>query len=244
VEAKYAQSDPQVAGFFAHHRSYLATLPDQQAEFPTVHASLDDFDKKQLKASNAQFTPAQTSGYGTVLAHQPQLSGGAHWGQGLSVQGKTTLDMAQIKAFDANALGHEMNSVNGPSGSTNIMSFLYLQMQKENPALNLQDAFAGTMMFLTFDGGHSLPESVGTFRAITSDTRPTQAGGKPAPERDQIMAQRRQVLETNVLAYGQLDQLFGSPQTATGVAAAVERAWDRTRQSFDEVHAQRTASTS
>ena len=233
--------DPQVANFFAHFQAHYANSQQPHLPFDTVHTALDAYDKHQMAKGSAQFTPAQTSGYGTVLAHQPQLEGGANWGKGLSVQGKTTLDMANVKAFDANALSHEMNSVNGPSGSTNIMSFMYLQMQKENPQFNLQDAFAGTMMFLTFDGGHSLPESVGTFRSITSDTRPTQVGGKPVAEHDQIMSQRRQVLDNNVLAYGQLNQLFGSGETANGVSSAVERAWDRTRQTFDAVHAQRSA---
>jgi hypothetical protein len=233
--------DPQVANFFAHFQAHYANSQQPHLPFETVHVALDAYDKDQMAKQSAQFTPLQTSGYGTVLAHQPQLEGGANWGKGLSVQGKTTLDMANVKAFDANALSHEMNSVNGPSGSTNIMSFMYLQMQKENPQFNLQDAFAGTMMFLTFDGGHSLPESVGTFRAITADTRPTQVGGKPVAEHDQIMSQRRQVLDNNVLAYGQLNQLFGSGETANGVSSAVDRAWDRTRQTFDAVHAERSA---
>jgi len=232
--------DPQVANFFAHYQTHYANQPQPHLAFETVHVALDVYDKQQMANQAAQFTPLQTSGYGTVLAHQPQLEGGDNWGKGMAVQGKTTLDMDKIKAFDANALSHEMNSVNGPSGSTNIMSFLYLQMQKEDPQFNLQDAFASTMMFLTFDGGHSLPESVGTFRSITSDTRPTQVGGKPVAEHNQIMTQRRQVLENNVLAYGQLQQLFGSGETAHGVNAAVERAWERTRQTFDAVHTERT----
>jgi RTX toxin RtxA len=134
--------------------------------------------------------------------------------------------------------------VNGPSGSTNIMTFLYLQMQKENPAFNLQDAFAGTMMFLTFDGGHSLPESVGTYRAITSDTRSTLELGLPKSKRNEIMDQRRQVLETSVLAYGELSQLFGHAETAQGVSDAVDRAWARTEQTFEQLHAERLSNPS
>ncbi|MDI9331519.1 MAG: hypothetical protein QM527_09455 [Alphaproteobacteria bacterium] len=232
--------DPQVAALFADHRTYLASLPDQHAEFLLTHTSLDENDKSQLRSQGVEFKPQQTSGYGTALAHQPKLVGGDHWGKGLYVQGKSTLDMENIKAFDANALDLEMNSVNGPSGSTNIMSFMYLQMQKENPSFNLQDAFAGTMMFLTMDGGHSLPESVGTFRSIISDTRPTVDGnGTPLPEYDQIMAKRQQVIQTNTLAYGHLSQMFDNPSTSNAVQSAVDRAWDRTRQTFDEVHAQR-----
>lgn len=240
IRDQSAWMDPEVQALLDRHIHHLTGMPDQHTAFDTVQSSLDAQDKKQLAAAGASFNALQTTGYGTALPHQPALKGGDNWGSGLSVQGKTTLDMAHVKAFDANALAHEMNSVNGPSGSTNIMTFLYLQMQKENPQINLQDAFAGTMMFLTFDGGHSLPESVGTFRAITSDARPTQVGGKPVAEHDQIMSQRKQVLESNVLAYGELNQLFGSPETANGVNAAVERAWTRTRETFDAVHAERT----
>jgi flavin-binding protein dodecin len=50
-------------------------------------------------------------------------------------------------------------------------------------------------------------------------------------------------LENNVLAYGELGQLFGTSPTAAAVDAAVERAWDRTRQTFDEAHAQRTTTS-
>jgi hypothetical protein len=236
--------DPEVQALLDRHIQHLASMPDQHTPFDTVQSSLDAQDQKQLAASGARFQAQQTTGYGTALAHQPALKGGDHWGAGLSVQGKTTLDMAHVKAFDANALAHEMNSVNGPSGSTNIMTFLYLQMQKENPAFNLQDAFAGTMMFLTFDGGHSLPESVGTYRAITSDTRSTLELGLPKSKRNEIMDQRRQVLETSVLAYGELSQLFGHAETAQGVSDAVDRAWARTEQTFEQLHAERLSNPS
>jgi hypothetical protein len=129
-----------------------------------------------------------------------------------------------------------------------MMTFLYLHMMyggagtPPDPTFSLSDAFAGTMMFLTFDGGHSLPESLGTYNAILADARVTysqEAGMNP--ERQAIFENRRAALNSFVLNYNRMTEFFISGETKQAVANAIDTAFEKTRAQFDEVHAQRLA---
>ena len=234
-----SKNDPQIADVLLKHANFLAANPEPDREFAVIEAPTDDVDKRRAAQKGLEVKQFQTSGYGTSLPHQRVNVGGDNWGSGFAVPTKSTLNMDQIKDFDKNTLENEMNSVNGPSGSTNIMAFMYLQIKSENPSLNLEDAFAGTMMFLTLDGGHSLPESVGTFNSIRSDTRDTLLNNLPTAEAAQIASNRTGVLSNFRLDYGKLSDVFTNPETSGAVRASLEAAWDKTLGSFTSIHEER-----
>lgn len=100
------------------------------------------------------------------------------------------------------------------------------------------DAFAGTMMFLTYDGGHSLPESVGTFHSILSDPRSLNDPSITPEQRKEIIANRRQALQNTMLDYGKLHESFHSPETSQAVSSARELALDRVTNAFHRAWAE------
>jgi hypothetical protein len=242
LEAQFrSRGDVDVANTLLGYANTFASDPNPDHEYAIVEARADDVDMSRVKDTDKAFTPPQTKGYGTNLIHQRSNLGGDNWGSGKSVQSFKTLNTSQIKSFDKKTLEQEMNSVSGPSGSTNIMIFMYLEMQKTDPTLNLEDAFAGTMMFLTLDGGHSLPESIGTFSAIKADTRPTMTNKAPNSDAGLITFRRSTVLDHFSLEYGKLATHFSNPQTAAAVRTAVETAWEKSLGAFGQIHQERLA---
>lgn len=212
---------------------------------------VDSIDEARM--GGVGFEAQQTRTYGTSLAHQPQPEVPAQWGQGSAVQGKTTLNDAKPGTFDRNALDTDMNSVNGPSGSTNIMTFLIKHIQSQRPDFPASDAFAGTMMFLTFDGGHSLPESVGTFRSILTDPRALSDASLSPDQRKEIIDNRKRELENNLIDYGKIHEIFHSPETSLAVKSAADdalthvtslfhRVWNESGRADERFAAERTSS--
>ena len=57
----------------------------------------------------------------------------------------------------------------GASGSTNIMLYLMSHLKAKDPLINTKDYLLGTMMFLTYDGGHSLQEALWTANQSDKD---------------------------------------------------------------------------
>jgi len=100
------------------------------------------------------------------------------------------------------------------------------------------DAFAGTMLFLTYDGGHSLPESVGSFLSSHGDPRALNDPSITPEQRKEIIANRRQALENTMLDYGKLHESFHSPETSQAVSSARERAFDRVTNAFHRAWAE------
>ena len=187
----------------------------------------------------------KTDGFGTRLPHHLPNKGGENWGSGANIQASVNVNVDEPTKFEENTLNSEQNTVNGASGSTNIMTFLYrhmLQNPPENdkePPINIQDAFAGAMMFLTFDGGHSLPESFGTFNSILLND-PVLRGTSLTTEYENKYIQRRETTLQNFnLAYRDIPTMFKSEDTAKATQKAIDAAFIETTKLFSEVHSQR-----
>jgi hypothetical protein len=178
------------------------------------------------------------------LSHQPETTQHNDWQAGRFIAaGLSPADAKQIKSFDQGVLQREQNAVVGPSGNTNIMTFLYQQIAKEKPDFSISDGLLGTMTYLTFDGGHSLADTLATYSAIRanpSDTKDPETNTE-LPGREEAVMQRRQALNDHVLDYATLAQTFGSSASGQVVSQAIEQAFDQTRLSFDQFHEQRLA---
>lgn len=175
-----------------------------------------------------QSVQRQTRGFGTQLPHHPTPETPDTWLEGRSVQSGVRVNVHGPRTFERNALLNNQNTVNGASGSTNIAIFLYMYMQQSDATFNVSDAFAGTMMFLSFDGGHSLPESTGTFSSIWDGTK-----------RVERLEDRQARLNSHVTSYSSLSNLFTSEDTQRAISGAVTHAFDSTLQSFSQLHEQR-----
>jgi hypothetical protein len=109
---------------------------------------------------------------------------------------------------------------------------------KELP-LNIQDAFAGTMMFLTFDGGHSLPESFATFNSILLNDPVLRGKSLTTEYEKEYIKQREETLENFNLEYRDIPNMFLSKDTAKAAQKAIDAAFTETSKLFSEVHSQR-----
>jgi hypothetical protein len=114
-----------------------------------------------------------TEGGGITLAHQPNAVREEEFM--LPSQRPTTVNRPRIRRPDDDpqgpstttpaietALEHEAVYGSGVSGSTNIMLHLLEWMNKEGGAVDPKDFLVGTMMFLVYDGGHSIHEVMWT----------------------------------------------------------------------------------
>lgn len=184
---------------------------------------------KVTAIANYQPIPLVTRGYGTHLPYQPAPRTPEGWKEGRSVQSAVRVNVHNPTSFERNALINNQYTVNGVSGSTNISTFLFYYMKQLDPNFSISDAFAGTMMFLTFDGGHSITESTGTFSSI--------AGNGHLISTDQ---ERKERLNKHVTRYNTLaSDMFSSKETQEAVAAAVNHGFERTLEKFSDIHTSR-----
>lgn len=106
-----------------------------------------------------------SSGGGITLHHQPNPTDGT--GMSNSIR-PSTVNMPQITPDDNvtasvdTALSHGLPYASGVSGSTNIMLHLLKAMQDEGSDVDVPNFVLGTMMFLVYDGGHSVHEVLWT----------------------------------------------------------------------------------
>jgi hypothetical protein len=202
-------------------------------------------EKENLSSEGIYPTIPKTEGFGTRLPHHLPNKGGENWGVGKNIQASVHVNVDTPTIFEKNTLDSDQNTVNGASGSTNIMTFLYRQMLRDSPKsdkenqINIHDAFAGTMMFLTFDGGHSLPESFGTFNSIFLNDPQLNGTTTPTIDKKQLIEQREKLLQEFNLEYHEIPKMFNSKDTAKATQDAIDSAFAETTKLFSEVHSQR-----
>jgi hypothetical protein len=181
----------------------------------------------------------QTDTFGTALPHQPRVlpdgASGVAWQSGPMMQAKINMSVEQPSPFEATGLAANRHFVSGASGSTNIMVHMASYFMQTDSELKMDDVFAGVMMFLTYDGGHSLSESTGTYRSLFADPRDVLGGAQA-----EILANRKAALETHVADFTELPNYFGSADTRNGVQTAVDEAFNRMTSAFDLVHVAQT----
>lgn len=226
-----------------------STLPSPLGNFPRItptQASNTNNPEKEKNKALGQLKPTipVTSGFGTQLPHQLPNNGNANWKAEKNKQATVHVNIDAPTKFEENALLNEQNTVNGASGSANIMTFLFkdiLTQEKESAfaEFNIDDAFAGTMMFLTFDGGHSLPESFGTFSSIVMNDPLLKRSRSNSPNDDEIFKARKQTLEKFKLDYREIPRIFQSSDTVSATESAIDAAFEQVKTLFNKVHQQR-----
>ncbi|MCO7223271.1 hypothetical protein [Pleionea sp. CnH1-48] len=164
----------------------------------------------------------KTQDYGTRLNYQPRNDE-----FGFSTYGKSFADAkipnsqgSGVSAFEERALTNNSVVVSGTSGSTNLLTFLGREMEKTVDGFSVDDMYLPAMMFLTFDGGHSINESWSVFNAMKIQ-RPIEEIG--------------QTLNHTVLDYRALMDLL--PQDDQGnFATAIDNAIERVVEMRESIH--------
>lgn len=195
---------------------------------------------------------AQRNVWGTGLPHQPRPDVPSNWAPASSVSARTGVNPDAATTFESNALSRNQNTVNGISGTTNMLTFMLLHMEREgllgtgDTAIRHGDALAGNLAFIVMDGGHSIPEAMATYASIMADTRVVRDGvvsgaerRRVEQERAPILAARQAALDSHVTDYSRMHEDFGSAPTQAAVDQAVRSSFESIRQRFDGLAAER-----
>jgi ABC-type dipeptide/oligopeptide/nickel transport system ATPase component len=201
--------------------------------------------------------------YGTGLLHQPKPDGTEAWLAQAHIPSRSGVNVNLPTTFEQSTLERNQNTVNGVSGTTNMLTFMLLYM-KDNGAfvtsdhepVDLGDALMGNLTFLVMDGGHSIPEAMATSTSILANTAyiapiDTTDGLTRAEQNarekirglalEKIRQERQQVLNTYVTDYSALHEQLASPSSRDRVRQAVAEAFEKTRMTFDALHAERSS---
>lgn len=98
------------------------------------------------------------NGFGLRLHHHPKNEATPEFQNGRNWTTQKKAELSNLSGFEANALANEKPLVNGTSGSTNIMSYLNDYISRRDPTFSKDLGALNTMMFVVYDGGHSVNE--------------------------------------------------------------------------------------
>ena len=248
-----------LAAKFPQAAQEFQKLYDETAASTTLAVGAKNAGRSNI-AAGAQETTSNR--YGTGLVHQPKPAVPESWQAGVHIPSKAGLNVNVPTPFEQSVLERSQSTVNGISGTTNMLTFMLLHMQQvgafnaaDGQPLDMNEAFAGNLTFLLMDGGHSIPEAMATSASILANPKyydgeefahVSTAERADAPKRARDAAQepihleRQRVLDGHVTSYSALGEQLGGAETAGCVAQAVAAAFEDTRRSFDEIHRART----
>ncbi|MQL49701.1 MARTX multifunctional-autoprocessing repeats-in-toxin holotoxin RtxA [Photorhabdus khanii] len=173
-----------------------------------------------------ELTEQQTNDYGIALPYQPSGDQYEDFLYGRKVAAGRVLTPGQETALERNALAQGHSVVTGASGSTNIMVHLNNYIASKDPAFLVEQGYLNTLVFLVFDGGHSVNESLVVYKAL-------QTTGD----------ERRQVLQNYTASYMYLMDIAGD-KGKLWISQALNSAFEKTQHLYREYTQEREQSHS
>ncbi|MGV7963463.1 MARTX multifunctional-autoprocessing repeats-in-toxin holotoxin RtxA [Photorhabdus tasmaniensis] len=158
-----------------------------------------------------KITEQQTNDYGIALPYQPSGDRYEDFLSGRKVAAGRILTPGHETALERNALAQGHSVVTGASGSTNIMVHLNNYIASQDPTFPADQGYLNTLVFLVFDGGHSVNESLVVYKAL-------QATGDG----------RRQVLQNYTASYMDLMDIAGD-KGKLWISQALNSAFEKTQ---------------
>lgn len=185
----------------------------------------------------------KTRGFGTQLPHQRAVDypESDEWPERLALQSYLHVDIAAPSEFEQRGLRANRHLATGVSGTiillVNAFRHVGREAKKIGVQLNLGDAFFGSLMYLTFDGGHSFSEAYGALYAYV------QYINAHIDKNPKALQNAEASLNSFVLDYQQLDmdQFGASEDVRLTVRAAMDQAFELTLAAFEKMHAERHA---
>ncbi|MEK9499312.1 MARTX multifunctional-autoprocessing repeats-in-toxin holotoxin RtxA [Photorhabdus sp. P32] len=163
-----------------------------------------------------KLTEQQTNDYGIALPYQPSGDQYEDFLYGRKVAAGRVLTPGQETTLERNALAQGHSVVTGASGSTNIMVHLNDYIASQDPSFSQEQAYLNTLVFLVFDGGHSVNESLVVYKAL-------QETGD----------ERRQVLQNYTASYTDLMDIAGD-KGERWINQALNSAFEKTQHLYRE----------
>ncbi|MCK3668324.1 MARTX multifunctional-autoprocessing repeats-in-toxin holotoxin RtxA [Photorhabdus noenieputensis] len=173
-----------------------------------------------------KLTEQQTNDYGIALPYQPSGDQYEDFLYGRKVAAGRVLTPGQETTLERNALTQGHSVVTGASGSTNIMVHLNNYIASQDPTFSQEQAYLNTLVFLVFDGGHSVNESLVVYKAL-------QKNGD----------ERRQVLQNYTASYMDLMDIAGD-KGELWINQALNNAFEKTQHLYRENTPEREQSDS
>ncbi|WP_036774514.1 MARTX multifunctional-autoprocessing repeats-in-toxin holotoxin RtxA [Photorhabdus australis] len=164
-----------------------------------------------------KLTEQQTNDYGIALPYQPSGDQYEDFLYGRKVAAGRVLTPGQETPLERNALVQGHSVVTGASGSTNIMVHLNNYIASQEPTFSQEQAYLNTLVFLVFDGGHSVNESLVVYKALQKTTGD----------------ERRHVLQNYTASYRDLMGIAGD-KGKQWVNQALNRAFEKTQHLYRE----------
>jgi hypothetical protein len=218
--------------------SFLAHPAPLRLQFEPRHFSEDDPTAPALvetevkpRSFRSDFPNTSGVGFGTALPHQPKNDPG--WDKWRLYPFAEHADVVNPSYFERGAFERNRYISRGASGSTVAMYNAFREC--DNAGLfdiNVGDAMVGTIMFMTFDSGHSMADSMGglsAYRAYEEAGRDLEVG--------------RGALYAFDSSYFAIDmsELGSSEETQLAIDRAIDTALDKTLKWFEDVHNERVA---
>lgn len=156
---------------------------------------------------------------GITMHHQPDIVGGRE--SAMHPGDRNRPDLAHASPELKTALEHGVSFVSGVSGSTNIVMHMVGDILDQRGKVDPKDALLGTMMFLNYDGGHSMHEAlwVGNQLDHSLDLRMGMPGGDP---------------RSFVADYEGFIESFTPAKGREQLRAAADTAWSETLDHFEK----------
>ncbi|KRB99126.1 hypothetical protein ASE26_24510 [Duganella sp. Root198D2] len=154
---------------------------------------------------------------GITMHHQPDIVRGRESAMHPGDRNRPNLEQASPELHTA--LEHGVSFVSGVSGSTNIVMHMVGDILDQGGKVDPKDALLGTMMFLNYDGGHSMHEAmwVGNQLDRSLDLKMDMPGGDP---------------RNFVADYDRFIESFPQAKGRDQLRAAADMAWDKTLDHF------------
>ncbi|WP_156425863.1 hypothetical protein [Herbaspirillum rubrisubalbicans] len=114
----------------------------------------------------------KTSRYGTGLLNHPEYETQEKFYTARdTTYGRMNPDMANLSGMEKQALHHGHAIVTGLSGNANLLTYLSRRIAEEDSEFSVEQAVLAGMMFLGFDGGHSLNEVMAVYTGVMASEK-------------------------------------------------------------------------
>jgi hypothetical protein len=207
----------------------LGFFPEESREEGPIAPELveTEISRKRFSSTpnDARFDNTRGVGFGTALPHQPKSDPG--WDKWRLYPFEEHPDVVNPSLFEQSAFRSNRYVGRGASSSTFMMYNAFKQCNAESfYNINIGDAMVGTIMFMTFDSGHSMTDSMGGLTAYMDY------------EGEEDLRRGRDRLDEFYLQYGSIDMrmLRSHTETHKGVKQAIDAAFTRTLDWFEEIH--------
>ncbi len=170
------------------------------------------------------------NGFGLRLHHHPKNEPTPEFQNGKNWTTEKIHNLSKPTAFEINASLNENTVVNGVSGSTNIMAFLNDHISRSDPSFSKEHGLLNTMMFVVYDGGHSINEVM----AVHDVLQKVPEDRLRYQHHQHVLNERKEFLANYSMSYNDVINLGRQDGSSHQIYQALSSALEKTVDSYAE----------